>query len=350
MIIPQSKKEYGSFNPNNWVGVIENSHDDLKIGMYKVRIIGLHDPDTNKVPMEDLPWAHAVVPLSQGHTTSIAREGEWVVGYFLDPDTLQYPVIVGILPGIQSHNVVNIVGTNTTRTSSALPGAVGFTPQLTSEQAAKEPVPPEGVIQREIGQPTTVPLARGVIENSSIEVTNNNLDHVCDFKKKLRADIAMAKMMTYKFVQEIRNKIKAFFAGLSNGPMSTAIQTAIRQIKEVLKMVKKAADFITDVATAISNFVKYCNEILAYIASLPFKLAQLLKDCVQEFTDALLEALSFDDPLAPAGAKTTFTEIKSLVSDATKTAQSIQTAVGATTGAVAQAQSLAYNVKSFGRI
>lgn len=80
MIINQPKKDYGTFDPMNWVGVIENAHDDLKIGMYKVRIIGLHSPDTNLVPMENLPWAHAVLPLSQGNTTSIAREGEWVVG------------------------------------------------------------------------------------------------------------------------------------------------------------------------------------------------------------------------------------------------------------------------------
>ena len=347
MIVTQPKKDYGAFDPNNWVGVIENSHDDLKIGMYKVRIIGLHDPNTNITPMEDLPWAHAVVPLSQGHTTSIAREGEWVVGYFLDPDTLQYPIIVGILPGIQSHNVVNIVGSNVTRSTTQ--GAVGFTPQLTAEQAEKEPKPPEGVIQREVGQPTTVPLARGVIENSSVEKTNNNLEHVCDFKKKLRFDIAKEKIMAYEFVQKARDFIKQFFSGIT-GPMSSAVQIAIRQIKEVLKMIKKAADFVTEVATAVSNFIKYCNEILAYVASLPAKLAQLLANCVKEFTEALFSALSFDDPSAATGTQTIFSEIKSLVSEATKTAQSIETAVGATTGAVAQAQILAYNAKSFGKI
>jgi phage-related minor tail protein len=166
----------------------------------------------------------------------------------------------------------------------------------------------------------------------------------------LRFDIAKQKIMTYEFVQKIRDEIQAFFAGLSSGPMSTAVQTAIRQIKEVLKMIKKAADFVTDVAKAVADFIKYCNEILAYIASLPAKLAQLLAKCVQEFTDALFEALSFDDPSAPSGASTTFSEIKSLVSDATKTAESIQTAVSATTGAVAQAQALAYSASSFGKV
>lgn len=350
MIVTQPKKDYGTFDPMNWVGVIENSHDDLKIGMYKVRIIGLHSPDTNLVPMENLPWAHAVVPLSQGNTTSIAREGEWVVGYFLDPETLQYPIIVGILPGIQSTNIVNIVSSGSNTTDGKTGSSPGFVPQLTADQAAKEPTPPAGVVQREVGQPTTVPLARGVIEKSTIALTNANLEHVCDFKKKLRFDIAKQKIMTYEFVQKIRDEIQAFFAGLSSGPMSTAVQTAIRQIKEVLKMIKKAADFVTDVAKAVADFIKYCNEILAYIASLPAKLAQLLAKCVQEFTDALFEALSFDDPSVPSGTPTVLSEIKSLVSDATKTAESIQTAVSATTGAVAQAQALAYSASSFGKV
>ena len=347
MIVTQPKKDYGAFDPSNWVGVIENSHDNLKIGLYKVRIIGLHDQDTNVTPMEDLPWAHAVLPLSQGNTTSIAREGEWVVGYFLDPETLQYPIIVGILPGIQSHNVVNIVGSNVTRSTSQ--GAVGFTPQLTAEQAEKEPQPPEGVIQREVGQPTTVPLARGVIENSSIEQTNNNLEHVCDFKKKLRFDVAKEKMMTYEFVQKARDIIKNFFSGIT-GPMNAAVQMAIKQIKEVLKMIKKAADFVTKVAKAVSDFIKYCNQILAYVASLPAKLAQLLANCVKEFTEALFSALSFDNPSAASGTPTIFSEIKSLIGEATKTAESIETAVEATTEAVAQTQMLAYSASSFGKV
>jgi hypothetical protein len=115
-------------------------------------------------------------------------------------------------------------------------------------------------------------------------------------------------------------------------------------------MIKKAADFVTEVAKAVSDFLKYCNEILAYIASLPAKLAQLLANCVKEFTEALFDALSFDNPSAASGTPSIFSEIKSVVSEATKTAESIQTAVSATTGAVAQAQMLAYNAKSFGRV
>jgi len=166
----------------------------------------------------------------------------------------------------------------------------------------------------------------------------------------LRFDIAKEKMLTYQFVQQAREAIKQFFAGLSSGPMGTAVQVTIRQIKEVLKMIKKAADFITDVVKATADFLKYCNQILAYIASLPAKLAQMLKKCVQEFTDALSELLSFDDPNSPSGSISPFGEIKDLFIEVQNTAQSLQNVVSATTETVAQAQSLAYTARSFGRV
>jgi hypothetical protein len=131
--------------------------------------------------------------------------------------------------------------------------------------------------------------------------------------------------------------------------MSTAVQAAIKQIKEILKMIKKAADFITDVAKAITDFIKYCNDLIAYIASLPAKLAAQLQKCLQEFTDALSDALSFDG-LTKDGEPSPFSEIKSLIETAKETGQSIETAVSAATTTVAQATILAVTAKSFGRV
>jgi hypothetical protein len=349
MIINQPKKDYGTFDPTNWVGVVENSHDKLNIGMYKVRIIGLHSPNVEEVPVDNLPWAHGAIPLSQGYTTSVARPGEWVVGYFLDPETLQYPIIIGILPGIQSTNVVNVTSSGSKVGSYSYNKSAGFVPQLTQEQADKNPVLPKGIVTRSVGQPTTAPLARGVYENSSISVADANAEHVCDFKKKLRYDIAIEKLEVYKFVETSRAEIKAYFTSTSSSPMSTAVQAAIKQIKEILKMIKKAADFITDVAKAITDFIKYCNDLIAYIASLPAKLAAQLQKCLQEFTDSLSDALSFDS-VTKDGNPSPFSEIKSLVETAKETGQAIETAVSATTTTVAQATILAVTAKSFGRV
>lgn len=66
----------------------------------KVRIIGYH-PDCVLIKDKELPWAHVLVPLSMGcgnggnTAGTIASGGETVVGFFLDGDNAQQPVIIG---------------------------------------------------------------------------------------------------------------------------------------------------------------------------------------------------------------------------------------------------------------
>jgi hypothetical protein len=67
----------------------------------KVRIIGYH-PDTEEdLKDKDLPWAHVLVPLSMGTGTggavsyTLPKGGETVIGFFLDGDDAQQPIILG---------------------------------------------------------------------------------------------------------------------------------------------------------------------------------------------------------------------------------------------------------------
>jgi hypothetical protein len=67
----------------------------------KVRIIGYHPDTTADLEDKDLPWAHVLVPLSMGTGTggavsyTIPKGGETVVGFFLDGDNAQQPIIIG---------------------------------------------------------------------------------------------------------------------------------------------------------------------------------------------------------------------------------------------------------------
>lgn len=84
-----------------WFGVVENRKDPLSLGRCQVRIFGWHTEDKNQIPTKDLPWAHPVLPLSTNSATVIAaKEGDMVFGFFLDSDDAQFPVILGIVPGI----------------------------------------------------------------------------------------------------------------------------------------------------------------------------------------------------------------------------------------------------------
>ena len=83
-----------------FIGVVETLDDPLKAGRCKVRIFGWHDKDTSTAPPDALPWAYALVPITHAGMHANYKEGDWVVGFFLDAHSGQRPIIFGVLPAI----------------------------------------------------------------------------------------------------------------------------------------------------------------------------------------------------------------------------------------------------------
>jgi len=70
---------------------------------YKVRILGVHDKDEEIVKSEDLPWAQVMYPVTAGSGGAGAmqspniRQGMFVVGFWIDDQDMEYPMIMGVL-------------------------------------------------------------------------------------------------------------------------------------------------------------------------------------------------------------------------------------------------------------
>lgn len=99
-----------------WVGVVENRQDPLKVGRCQVRIAGAHTDDKTLIPTADLPWAQVMLPITDT-SRLILREGDYVVGFFLDGSDAQLPVILGLLPGIPDLDIPTNKGFGDPRTS-----------------------------------------------------------------------------------------------------------------------------------------------------------------------------------------------------------------------------------------
>lgn len=84
-----------------WVGVIETIVDPLGVGRCQVRIFGWHTDDKAALPTKDLPWAHPMVSINNSQAFQIPNEGEWVVGFFMDGESGQYPIMMGVLPSLR---------------------------------------------------------------------------------------------------------------------------------------------------------------------------------------------------------------------------------------------------------
>ena len=101
-------KNYGKLNVPDfvwWVGIVESRADITKTGRYRVRIFGYHTPNTEDLPVKDLPYAPVINSVTTAGTSGIGETpnllpGSTVIGFFSDGDEAQMPVILGSIAGL----------------------------------------------------------------------------------------------------------------------------------------------------------------------------------------------------------------------------------------------------------
>jgi len=140
-----------------FVGVVEDRNDPEMLERVRVRCYGWHTEDKTLIPTEDLPWA-ATITSANAPASYTAKEGDYVFGFFLDADSAQNPIIVGVIPGKPSNKPDYNVGFSDPRTDF-------------SKAPTDEPYPR----QTNINEPTNSRLARGRIDDTVIETRNRNL-------------------------------------------------------------------------------------------------------------------------------------------------------------------------------
>lgn len=156
-----SKNNKVGFDPFVWwVGVVEDRQDPLMIGRCRVRIIGTHTDDKTVLPTDSLPWAHPLHPVNNPNSYA-PKEGDMIIGFFMDSTDGQFPVMMGSVPGVASKPSIPQKGFYDNRTASQLSGA----PVKPGESATNYP--------RNLNEPTTSRLAR-----------NEDLDKTIVQKKK----------------------------------------------------------------------------------------------------------------------------------------------------------------------
>ena len=94
---------------NRWfVGLVVDINDPLKLDRVRVRIQGIHTPDTTLIPNEDLPWAQVAIPVTEDGSSGLGANSSLkpraqVFGFFLDGKDSQLPLIIGSIPKIESY-------------------------------------------------------------------------------------------------------------------------------------------------------------------------------------------------------------------------------------------------------
>ena len=90
-----------------WVGEVEDVRDPQLIGRVKVRVLGYYTGAEagfrKDLETKDLPWAQVLQPTDQpgceglGKSSHQLRPGAIVMGFFLDAEEAQFPIVMGVL-------------------------------------------------------------------------------------------------------------------------------------------------------------------------------------------------------------------------------------------------------------
>jgi hypothetical protein len=96
-----------------FIGTVEDRDDPLKLGRVRVRVMNMHSLKQSRAGTENLPWAYILNSPNSASLTGVGisptgiQVGSTVVGFFMDGNEGNNPVIMGTLVGIQgsTHDV-----------------------------------------------------------------------------------------------------------------------------------------------------------------------------------------------------------------------------------------------------
>jgi hypothetical protein len=85
-----------------WTGIVEGRKDPLLMSRIQVRIFGWHTEikqgPKDQIPTEELLWAHPALACNAHQITHVPKEGDMVMGFFMDHEDAQHPFYMFVLP------------------------------------------------------------------------------------------------------------------------------------------------------------------------------------------------------------------------------------------------------------
>ena len=100
MSLQNNLQESNIERAQHFLGVVVDNKDPEFRARCKVRVFGIFDD----VKDEDLPWAFPMNPINNTRHFEAPSLGEWVVGFFIDSEAGQSPIMMGVIPGIKRDN------------------------------------------------------------------------------------------------------------------------------------------------------------------------------------------------------------------------------------------------------
>lgn len=269
---------------------------------FKVRILGYHPYSEADLPNEDLPWAQCLIPTTAGSgaanvSTGVQLQpGDIVLGFFLDGDNAQIPVILATFG--RSDSVPSkvykspfeaftgrseLVNKNNKLTPSGGPNSESNEPKENSNRSPQSITPEQAQqLSQKVGE-KIVPendsigdkvILANTVKNTQIDKIKSRVQNLLKKIKKLQGDIERIRAEIDKAVDSIVTYCNDFVGGmfdfLINGNKDKGGQFPGLKglLKEGLKLLYKSVYATVLAATA--------NPIAAHLAGVAAQEAMVI--------------------------------------------------------------------------
>lgn len=245
---------------------------------FKVRILGYHPYSKADLPDEDLPWAGCLLPATSGTGASNFaqsvkyRPGDVVVGFFMDGDNAQIPMIMGAFG--RTGQVPQLPVSDT-----AFVPFTGYTSKIDVPNGTL--VPDESNEQNSDSQPT--PRSLSGEQTAKINSDNNGGKTEIPASKADGQVISPANACDDNFMDEVTNVLENFLGGIPKNPLGGVIG--------------EASDFLGDVNAVAKKIQRLANNpVSAMMDSLYRELIPILQQGLADLFDS-----TFNQFLSPLG-------------------------------------------------
>ena len=247
---------------------------------YKVRILGYHPYDDNRLPDDDLPWAGVMMPVTAGSgaanfaSSARVRPGDIVIGFFLDGDNAQIPMIMGTfgrssyVPSSESSSpFVPFTGytTNIPKKASTVLSANEETSQSANAQKSPVGLSPEQATKKQEqaaeGKPAEVPDSKQNGKSSS--PANTCTDSFADGVTNVLENLLSLTNETTDFLGDVQSAVKKI-QNLVNGLVGKMMNALYNKLIPLLQsgLENLYNDVFNSVFTATKDFAKATLEAI----------------------------------------------------------------------------------------
>jgi phage-related protein len=156
----------------------------------------------------------------------------------------------------------------------------------------------------QVGSPTIAPAALSQVANTSVAASNSKLTHVCDITGDIRYAVAWASLQIKQLIEAVRNALEKLWGATSSSPFADEVRAVIKAIKAKIKQIQKLIDKAKEVQSVVTDYIQKLQELIAYINSLPDRIAKFLNECLTHAMSSLGDAIKNAKEITTASANT----------------------------------------------